>query len=117
MTLPQSNCTLTRVQNQANTDAFRDSEEGADTEVWAGSVPAYYQEKRDRVAGGGTQDLLVRRNLIVEEAQPPVAFESEQVLTFSFGGTSRTGVVQHVERHVLAGMGNVQTTRLSMEPL
>lgn len=112
--LPQSNATLSAVANKVPTEAWRASEVAANTAVWSGAVPAYYQEKRQRMEGTA-QDLMVLRSLIVEEGRPAVAFEPEQVVTFDRGSGNEDGEIQHVERRTLAGMGPVQTTRLTLK--
>jgi hypothetical protein len=111
---------LTKVQEPtAETEAFRDADAGAPTQLWAGSVRAYFSEKRDRTGGGGISagDLLVRRSLFVAEGDAAVTWEAGLILTFALdGGASQTGTVQNVERRILDGIpASLQTTRLTLE--
>lgn len=113
--IPQQNAVLRRVVEQGRTDVWRESEAGGDGEVWAGAAPAYYQEKRQRTSSGVAEDYDVIRSLIVEEGRPAVAFDSEQLVTFTRGGAPEYGEVLHVERRTLPGAGPVQTTRLTLK--
>ncbi len=120
--IPQANATLTQVAEAPRTDTFRDSEVLAAVSLWQGAAGCYYQEKRERTPGAA-EDLLVRRSLLVEEGNPVVpppsgqtagGFQSEQVVTFTFGGVAQTGTIQHVERRVFPIAGSVQSTRLTL---
>jgi hypothetical protein len=110
MTLPQTNATLTRVTGGGGSEDW-DQSAGAGAELWAGSSPAYFRSVRERTFGS-TDDVLIRRTLIVETGLRTWA-EGETV-TFKVGGIEKTGKVQAIEEHALDAHP-LQTTRLTLE--
>jgi hypothetical protein len=112
VSLPQANATLTRVAGGGYAEDY-DRAAGADSEKWAGSAEAYYQERRERVAAAGETTLILRRSLIV--ANDVASFSEGDVVSFTFDGSSRTGNVQVIERREYAPAGELQTTRLTLE--
>lgn len=118
MAIPQSNATLTAVDKggvTAKDDAWKDSEAPPEASVWSGTAPAYYMEKRERVAGGGVENLLVRRSIIVGNDNPAIDFEDGQTLTFTWDGDTRTGTVQKVEKRKYTPAASLACTRVTLD--
>ena len=115
--LPQENARLTLVEVPGTSEAYDDAEASlSGTELWSGSLSAYYMERRERVAGAGSESLLVRRSVLVERDRPPgVQWDSGMAVRLVHAGREVRGTVQHVELRALAGLGGAQATRLTLE--
>lgn len=117
MSLPQRNAVLVLVRQPGSTDEWRDDEVVEGTQAFAGAAPAYYLERRERQSNRQTEDLLVRRTLLLERDVPPVDWQTEMELEFTVDGEPGTqaGTVKNVERRRYSPAGPVQTTRLTLE--
>lgn len=110
----QENATLTRIAG-AGTDEDWDEPGEPGDEKWAGEVGAYYSEKRERVFGGGDQDVVLRRTLIVSH-DAVTELDNDDLVTFTYAGSQQTAKVSLIERRDLAGLPpSVRTTRLTLE--
>ena len=115
--IPQRNAVLVRARQPGSSDEWSDAEVEEGAQAFQGAAPAYYMEKRDRQTNRQTEDLLVRRTLILERGVPPVEWESEMEVEFTVDGepATRTATVKNVETRRFAPAGSVQTTRLTLE--
>jgi hypothetical protein len=109
--IPQSNALLTEVAGGGSSEDWNTGA-GAGTVLWSGSTPAYFTESRER-SFGPTDDVLIRRSLIVETDLRTWS-EGEEA-TFTHRGTEYVGKVQLIEARSLPGVGSLATTRLTLE--
>jgi hypothetical protein len=108
--IPQSNATLTLVTGGGGSEDW-DVSPGAVSTLWDEPVSAYYRSARERTFGA-TDDVIVRRTLIVPSGLR--TWSEGETVTFTTGGTERTGKIQAVEEFSLPGHP-LQTTRLTLE--
>lgn len=110
--IPQTNCLISKVTGGAVSEDW-DTSAGAGSNVWTGSMPAYFRENRERVTGE-TADLVLRRSLIVQTDERDWA--EGEIVTFRMdGGAEQTGQVKMIEARSLPGLpSGIQTTRLTL---
>jgi hypothetical protein len=111
MSLPQSNALLTEVTGGGGSEDWSTTA-GAGTVLWSGSTPAYFTESRERTFGG-SDDVLIRRTLIVETDLRD--WTEGETVTFTCRGSEYEGKVQAIEARSLPGVGSLATTRLMLE--
>ena len=119
----QTNATLTRVQG-AGEGGGTGGDWGHGSGVggaavpgpdkWAGAEPAYYLEKLVERADGVDFE---RRLIIVSSSAAAAAVDQDDLITFTDpAGVQRTTSASEIARARLAGMGQLATTTLTLEP-
>lgn len=117
---PQTNATVTAVAGSGSGDDW-DRPAVAGGAKWAGVIRAYYREATDRVAAGagGTVDVAVRRELIVDTAAlDELGLDTDDVVTFHVDGypAESTGTARTIRRASLANIEpSLQTAKITLE--
>lgn len=117
---PQTNATVTAVAGQGTPDDW-DTAGGPGAGKWAGELRAYYREATDRVrsVAGGTVDVLLRRELILDTADLELLeLDTNDVITFLVDGAGApsSGSAKTIRRSALAGIPRaLQTSKVTLE--
>lgn len=112
--LPQRNAKLLKVAAAGSTVDW-DSPDAEGDPKFKGAAPAYYTERRERSSAATTEDMLLRRWLVVEPGHPDVQFEEGDVVTFEYRGSEHTGSVDAVEERDLPNRPVVGSIRLTLK--
>jgi hypothetical protein len=114
----QTNAVLTAVRGADVSGDDWDDVDQVGTAVWSGGAYVYLTETEDRVRTQTTQDVLIRRTLLVDPQDPPVDWQQGYTVTLTRrDGTTFTGVVQGVARSVAPpGYEIVATKQLILRP-
>lgn len=114
MTLPQVNCRLLRVEAGGTTVDW-DTSDSNGPQKFKGKVGGYYTEKRVKERTAEGENIVLRRSLIFEPDLPDIQWEDEDVVTFEYRGSTRTGKVQLAEERDLPGAPVIGSIRLTLQ--
>ena len=111
----QTNARVRTIDTQGSTDDFN-APAVSDVVVDDTAVDAYYSEPRQRVTGLDGSNVVVWRELILDD-RVPVDFREGQEVQWEYRGGTFTGTIQAVERTDLPTMpAHLRTIRLTLEP-
>ena len=114
----QTNAVLTADRGpEASGDDWDDSDTPG-AAVWSGGAHVYLTEQEDRVRSQQSQDVLIRRTLLVDPQDPPVDWQQSYVVQITRrDGTTFTGTVEGVARSTAPpGYETVATRQLILRP-
>lgn len=115
---PQTNATVTAVAGQGAPDDW-DRPAAAGAAKFAGAIRGYYRESLVEVRGNGTVDVVLRRELVIDNDDVDLLeLDTDDVLTFTVDGdpTPRSASAATIPRRRLAGVPRyLQTSRIILE--
>lgn len=121
----QANATLVRVTTATAATGGRDDWDapgaepaGAGVDKWAGSVPAYYRQKVQRLQGANGPDVQTVHTVWVDTVDARrIGVDTDDVLHLVTAGGTVHGTAQAVAYSELDGVDpDLATTRIDFEP-